>query len=159
MLVNNGYSKPRQMYKPRNQQSKKEVRRLAILTLPYTNERDANCIRNYMKSNKTPKRPIFTPVKTLAQTFCKSRPFDNKQRIKSNPDTCEVCPMITKGVGCSKRGVVYETSCNLCSEKYQGETDRPLNHRIKEHLRACRNPQSYPNNALDHHFLSAHPNC
>ena len=67
--------------------------------------------------------------------------------------------MITNGVGCSKRSVVYEITCNLCSEKYQGEPDRSLNHGIKEHLRACRNPQSYPNNALGHHFLSGHPNC
>ena len=159
MLVNSGYSKPRQMYKPWNQQSKKEVRRLATLTLPYTNERDANCIRNYIKFNEMPIRPIFTPGRTLAQTFCKSRPFAQKQCVKSNPDTCEVCSMISKGVGCRKRGVVYEIICNLCSEKYQGETDRPLNHCIKEHLTACRNPQSYPNNAFGHHFLSAHPNC
>ena len=67
--------------------------------------------------------------------------------------------MISKGVGCSKRGVVYEITCNLCGEKYQGETDRPLNHRIKERIRACRNPQSYPNNALGHHFLTVHPTC
>ena len=67
--------------------------------------------------------------------------------------------MISKGVGCSKRGVVYEVICNLCGEKYQDETDRPLNHRIKEHVRACRNPQSYPNNALGHHFLTGHPTC
>ena len=77
MLVNNGYSKPRQIIKPRNQRSKKEVPKLATLSLPYTNERDVNCIRNYIKSNKMPIRPIFTPGKTLAQTFCKSRSFDH----------------------------------------------------------------------------------
>ena len=66
---------------------------------------------------------------------------------------------ITKGGGCGKRGVVYEVTCNLCGGKYQGEADRPLNHRIKEHLRACRNPQTYPNNALGHHFVTVHPNC
>ena len=159
MLANNGYSKPSQVFKTRDQQSKKEVPKLATLTLPYTNERDSNCIRNFIKANKMPIRPIFTPGKTLAQTFCKSRPFDQKQCVKSNPDTCEVCPMISKGVGCSKRGVVYEITCNLCGEKYQGETDRPLNHRIKEHIRACRNPQSYHNNALGHHFLTVHPTC
>ena len=106
-----------------------------------------------------PIRPIFTPGKTLAQTFCKSRPFDHKQCIKSNPDACEVCPIITKGGGCSKRGMVYEVTCNLYGGKYQGETERLLNHRIiKEHLRACINPQTYPNNAPGYHFLTAHPN-
>ena len=54
ILVNNGYSKPRQMIQPWNQQSKKEVPKLATLSLPYTNEKDANWIRNYIKSNKMP---------------------------------------------------------------------------------------------------------
>ena len=74
-----------------------------------------------------PIQPILTPGKTFAQTFCKSRPFDHKQCIKSNPDACEVCGIITKGGGCAKRGVVYEINCNLCGGKYQGQTDRPLN--------------------------------
>ena len=43
--------------------------------------------------------------------------------------------------------------------KYQGETDRPLNNRTVEHIRAAKNPQSYPNNALGHHYNTAHPNC
>ena len=85
--------------------------------------------------------------------------FISTHILQCNPDTCELCPMISKSVGCSKRGVVYEITCNLCGEKYQGETDRPLNHRIEEHIRACRNPQSYPNNALGHHFLTVHPTC
>ena len=59
----------------------------------------------------------------------------------------------------AKEDVVYEIICNLCGEKYQGETDRPLNNRIAEHIRAARNPQSYPNNALGHHYNTAHPNC
>ena len=44
-------------------------------------------------------------------------------------------------------------------ENYQGETDRPLNNRIAEHIRAVKNPQSYPINALGHHYNTAHPNC
>ena len=59
----------------------------------------------------------------------------------------------------SKRGVVYEIVCNLYGGKCQGETDRPLNNRIVEHIRAAKNPQSYPNNALGHHYNTAHPNC
>ena len=43
--------------------------------------------------------------------------------------------------------------------KYQGETDKPLNNRIVEYIRAVKNPQSYPNNALGHHYNTAHPNC
>ena len=55
--------------------------------------------------------------------------------------------------------MVYEVTYNLCDGKYQGETNTPLNHRIKEHLRACINPQTYCNNALGFHFLIVHPNC
>ena len=36
LLEKNGYNKPRQMFKPRKQHSKKEVLKLATLTLPYT---------------------------------------------------------------------------------------------------------------------------
>ena len=158
-LEKNGYYQPRLMYKPQKQQSKKQVLRLATLTLPYTNDKDANRIRNYIRSNKVPVRPVFTPGKTLAQTFCRSRPFDQKECVKSNPGTCEVCPLMGRDGGCSKRGLVYEIVCNLCGEKYQGETDRPLNNRIVEHIRAAKNLQSYPNNALGHHYHSVHPNC
>ena len=158
LLIKNGYNKPRQMIKPKKQQAKKETKRLATLTLPYTSDKDANRIRNYIKSNKMPIRPVFTPGKTLAQTFCRSRPFDQKECIRSNPATCEVCPIIVKGRGCSKRGVVYEIICNLCGGKYQGETDRPLNYRIMEHIRAAKNPQTYPNNTLGQHYHTFHFN-
>ena len=114
LLEKNGYNKPRLMYKPRKQQSKEEVSRLATLTLPYTNDKDANRIRKFIKSNKIPVRPVFTPGKTLAQTFCRSRPFDQKECVKSNPGICEVCPLMVRGGGCSKRGVIYEIVCNLC---------------------------------------------
>ena len=58
---------------------------------------------------------------------------------------------------------IYRNSfgVNLCGEKYQGETDRPLSNRRVEHIRAAKNPQSYPENALGYHYHSVHPipNC
>ena len=42
--------------------------------------------------------------------------------------------------------------------KYQGETDRPLNSRTTEHIRAPKNPQKYSNNALGHHYRTLHSN-
>ena len=142
LLEKNGDNKHRLMYKTWKQQLKKEVSRLATLTLLYKNDKDANCIRNFIKSNKIPVRPVFTPGKTLAQTFCRSRPFDQKECVKSNPGICdcEVCLLMVRGRGCSKRGVVYEIVCNLCSVKYQREADRPLNNSIIEHIRAAKNP-------------------
>ena len=73
------------MIKPKKQPAKKAAKRLATLTLPYTSDKDANRIRNYIKSNKMPIRPVFTPGKTLAHTFCRSRPFDEIECAKSNP--------------------------------------------------------------------------
>ena len=43
--------------------------------------------------------------------------------------------------------------------KYQGETDRPLHQRLKEHVRAAANPTAYPDNALGQHYAELHINC
>ena len=159
ILEKNGYHKPRQMWKPRKERSRKVMSQMTTLSLPYTNEKDAYRIRNYIKSNKLPTRPIFTPGRTLAKTFCSSRTFDRKECGMSNQGRCEVCPIIENGGKCSTRGVVYQITCNHCSQKYQGETDRVLKDCIQEHIRAIRNPMSYPNNALGHHYITTHQGC
>ena len=69
------------MWKPRKERSKKVMSQMTTLSLPYTNEKDANRIRNYIKSNKLPIRPIFTPGRTLAKTFCSSRSYDRKNTV------------------------------------------------------------------------------
>ena len=68
-LTNNGYSKSRQIFKPRNQQSKKQVPKLVTLILPITNENDANCIKNFVKAKKRPISPIFTTQKLWHKHF------------------------------------------------------------------------------------------
>ena len=130
------------------------------LTLPYTTEKDANRIRNYIKANKMQVRPVFTPGRTFKQTFCKFRPLDNNKCALGNPERGKICPIISNGT-CSIRGAVYQISCGLCNSdiKYQGETDRPLYHRLKEHVRAAANPTSYPENALEQHYAELHKNC
>ena len=55
---------------------------VVTLSLPYSNEKNANNIRNYMKSNKLLIRPIFTPGRTLAKTFCSSISFDRKECVE-----------------------------------------------------------------------------
>ena len=72
----------------------------------------------------------------------------------SNQDRCEVCPIIENGGKCDTRGVLYQITCNHCSQKYQGKTDRASKDRIQEHIRAIRNPMPYPNNALGHHYIT-----
>ena len=61
------------------------------------------------------------------------------------PDRCAICPIITNGT-CNIQGAVYEITCNLCTARnitYQGEADRLINYRLKEHIRAASNPTSY----------------
>ena len=121
---------------------------ISTLTLLYTTEKDANRIRNYVRSNELPIRLVFTPGKTLKNMFCKSRPYDMSTCVLGNPDRCVICPIITNGT-CNKRGVVYELLCKLCSMgnvKYQGEADRPAYYRLQEHIHAASNPLSYANN-------------
>ena len=130
------------------------------LTLPYTTEKDANRNRNYIKANKMQVRPVFTPERTLKQTFSKSRPLDNNKCVLGNPERCTIFPIISNST-CSIRGAVYQILCGLCNSdiKYQGETDRLLHHRLKEHVRAAANPTAYPENALGQHYAELHKNC
>ena len=127
----------------------------------HTTEKDANSIRNYVKSNKMPIRLVFTPGKTLKKIFCKSRPYDTSTCVLGNPERCTICPFIVNGT-CNKRGAVYELVCRYCTTgdmKYPGEADRPVHFRIQEHLRAASNPLSYPNNAMGQHYSKYHNNC
>ena len=133
----------------------------STLTLPYSTEKDANKIRNYVKRNKLPIRLVFTPGKTFKNMFCKSKPYDTSTCVLGNPDRCTVCPIIINGT-CNKRGVVYELVRKLCSMgnvKYQGEADIPVHYRLQEHIRAASNPLSYPNNAIGQHYSECHHNC
>ena len=162
VLSQNGYPSPRS-YSSLGEKSDK-IRQDAYfskLTLPYTTEKGANKIRNYVKRNKLPIRLVFTPGKTLKNLFCKSRPYDTSTCVLGNPDRCTVCPIIINGT-CNRRSVVYELVCKLCSMgnvKYQGEADRPVHYRLQEHLRTASNPLSYPNNAMGQHYSECHHNC
>ena len=122
--------------------------------IPYTSERDSN-IKNYIKSKSIPVGPIFTQGTTLKNIFCncKSRPLDSTSCVLSNPDRCQIHPLISND-NCNRRGTVYEIIYKVCTTtmRYHGEADRPLSYRISEHLRAANNPSSYPNNAIAQHY-------
>ena len=92
--------------------------------------------------------------------FCKSRLLDTPSCVLSNPDHCQICPLISNG-SCNRRGTVYEITCKVCTTtmRYHGEADRPLHYRISEHLRAANNPSSYPYTALAQHYATNHHNA
>ena len=58
--------------------------------------------------------------------------------------------------------VIYEITCTIpgCSEKYIGETYRPLHLRFMEHWRSTNNPaaKSYEDKPWAKHYSSQHPN-
>ena len=159
VLKQNGYPSPRSYATTArvNTLKRQNNNKYVTLILPYTTEKDANRIRNYIKANKMQVRPVFTPGRTLKQTFYKSRLLDNNKCVLGNPERCTICPIISNGT-CSIRGAVYQISCGLCNSdiKYQGKTDRPLHHRLKEHVRAAASPTAYPENALGQHYVELH---
>ena len=50
--------------------------------------------------------------------------------------------------------------CGMCNSDadHQGETDRPLHHKLKEHVRAAANPTAYQYNALGQHYAELRTN-
>lgn len=160
LLTQNGYPNPR-LYDTKKTGSKrlgKKHPQFTTVCLPYTSESDSNRIRRYIRRNRIPLRPVFTPGKTLRQIFCNSRPLDRATCVLSNPERCTICPIISNG-NCIRRGAVYQITCEACNAgvRYQGEADRPLHDRIGEHLRAMKNPSAHPNNAMGQHYATAHP--
>ena len=62
VLRQNGYPNHRSFDRLDNKINKtRHGTSFSTLSLPYTTEKDANCIRNYVKSNKMPIRQVFTP--------------------------------------------------------------------------------------------------
>ena len=61
------------------------------------------------------------------------KPFKCEEKRKN----CLVCsskkhPRFQKP-NCDQRGVVYHIVCNICSEEYIGQTERPIHIRFQEH--------------------------
>ena len=66
--------------------------------------------------------------------------------------------MLEDNVNCETSHPVYIITCNLCNEVYIGESSRTLSHRLGEHLRYARNPNStsYRDEALALHYPDQH---
>ena len=126
------------------------------LVLPYISEYISNKIRNYIKSNKLPLRLIFKPGVTLKNSLCRSRPLDKKLCVLGNQENCMICPNLT-GISCAMKDTVYIVICELCWEKYNGETERWIHSRGMEHRIAAINPDAHPENAVGQHYRHKHP--
>ena len=72
---------------------------------------------------------VAIPPDNLKKRLVRNRQYD-RMCVSSN---CMICPAGTEG-DCTATGVVYRISCRKCGDDYIGETGRPLNVRIKEHL-------------------------
>ena len=157
LLLDNEYPQPRYYNKSSRKKKQHTKQNRVSLSLPYTTERDANKIRNYIKSNNIPIRPVFTPGRTLKQQLCRSRPLDSVSCILGNRKNCRICPILTNGT-CHQKGVVYKITCLQCENKqiYIGETTRTIHDRVSEHIRAANNPTSHPNNSLGAHYAEHH---
>ena len=74
-----------------------------------------------------------------------------------NQNNCDICPKLS-GTTCSTKGTVYLVTCELCNQRYCGETERSLHARLMEHRRAANNPKSDPDNAVGQHYSRHHSN-
>lgn len=60
---------------------------------------------------------------------------------------------------CEIPGSVYEVTCKICNNKYNGEAHRTAGERLSDHLRYAANPdcKSYKDQAFAEHYKSEHP--
>ena len=88
--------------------------------------------------------------------------------VKSNPwasngcgrEMCTSCSQEKKGGECSRRSVVYKTTCMTCMREgtcseYIGETGRCLRERMAEHTRDASNKD--PKSHMETHRVECHP--
>ena len=119
------------------------------MVLPYVNEQSARDVNRVIKSSGLPIKLIFRPPPNLKNLLTASRMYEDKCGRKK-------CTYCTGKKICQLRGTVYLVTCEGCGQKYVGETSRPLYKRLDEHLRALRNPSSYPKSGFSRHRTLHH---
>ena len=125
------------------------------LKVPYISEFVSYEILRFVKRRGLKISVTFTPGRKLQDIFCKSRPLDGSKCTSNN---CNICQMLEDNVNCYTSHPVYMITCNLCNEVYIGKSSRTLSHRLSEHLRYARNPNStsYRDEALAVHYRDQH---
>ena len=98
---------------------------------------------------------IFKPGMKLKDIFCSSRPHDKQKCIAGN---CKICPNLPDGCDCTVQCPIYRIMCEICGERYIGESCRSMNERLSEHLRYASNPTapSYKEEAFAVHYSQRH---
>ncbi|EYC30718.1 hypothetical protein Y032_0004g1730 [Ancylostoma ceylanicum] len=119
------------------------------LVLPYVNEHIARDVNRVVRASMLPIRLIFRPPPNLKNLLTSSRMYEDKCGGKN-------CTYCTEKKIYELRGTVYLVTCEGCGQKYIGETSRPLYKRLDEHVRALRNPSSYPNSGFSRHRTLCH---
>ena len=157
----NGYKSPRifkDIQLPNVGGSSRKKDDTVYLKLPYISEDLSNQICKFIRRHKLPVTVIFTPGTKLRDIFCKSRPYDKPQ---FNTNNCSICNRLHEDSDCSVKAAVYCISCNLCNQRYVGETGRTIHERLSEHLRYTNNPtsNSYSDEALAQHYANFHPSA
>ena len=158
LLRCNGYANPRlfretNVRRPKLEGVKKDE--TVCLKVPYISEFVSYVILRFAKRRGLKISVTFTPGRKLQDIFCKSRPLDGSKCTSNN---CNICQMLEDNVNCETSHPVYMITCNLCNEVYIGESSRTLSHRLSEHLRYARNPNStsYRDEALAVHYRNQH---
>ena len=52
-----------------------------------------------------------------------------------NAGHCPLCPLLPRGVKCSRRGVIYQFACKQCDALYIGKTNTTIRERVLRHSR------------------------
>ena len=141
---------------------KKNPRRIvtdtvATLKIPHLSDQCTAQIKRAVEQYNIPVRVVSKPGQKLRNLLTSSRPLDKPQCPELQ---CRACDCLIKG-RCTDRNVVYEITCLLCNQQYNGETGRPLGQRFSEHYRSAANPTapSYIDKPLAKHYTTHHPGC
>ena len=125
------------------------------LKLPYISEEVSCEIRKFINSKKLPIKVIFKPGTKLKEIFCSSRPHDKQICPSAN---CKICPNLPEGCNCQVQCPIYRITCEICGERYIGESSRSIHDRLSEHLRFATSPltPSYKDEAMAIHYQDKH---
>ena len=123
------------------------------LRLPFCSDSLDKQVRRFVRKSGLPIRIVYDQAPTLKSKLVRSallekgcriheRFVEQNQRKKRRGKPCDDCLSCRAGIkagDCDKRGGIYLLKCNICSEDYIGESQRPVRKRLQEHHAAARN--------------------